>query len=142
LIIVSNQFVLARTLGDGQTYSEFVQLTKWFIRNAGPNDKMALYLAEVPRILAPAREADFVTLPKADDHRQFVQECYRRNITYVVWASREMLNPGSENYKLYRLDNIAMLQKPQDIGPYRFVKQIGSRRGWVNVFRLPPSEGG
>jgi hypothetical protein len=136
LIIVSNQFVLVRILGDGQTYSEFVQLTKWYINNAGPDVKIALYFTEVPRILAPKYEASFVGLPTTDSPEQFVQECQKRNITYVVWASREMTNPGSENYKLYRLDNIAMLQKPQNIGPYRFVTQIGSRRGWVNVFRL------
>jgi len=142
LVVVSNQFVLVRTLGDGQRYSEFVQLTQWYIKNAEPDEKMALYLTEVPRILAPKYEASFVSLPTTESPEQFVQECQKQNIIYVVWASREMLNPGSENYNLYRLDNIAMLQKPQNIGPYRFITQIGSRRGWVNVFRLPQPAGG
>ncbi len=142
LIIVSNQFVLVRVLGDGQQYSEFVELTKWYIKNAGPDENIALYFTEVPRVLAPKYETSFVNLPKADNPDQFVQECREQNITYVVWASREMLNPGSENYKLRRLDNIAMLQKSQDIGPYRFITQIGSRRGWVNVFRLSRPSGG
>jgi len=125
-----------RVLGDGKRYGEFVQLAKWYIGNAKPSEKTAIYMARTVKIFAPKYEENFVTLPKADSPEEFVRKCYERDITYVVWASREMLNPDSENYKLYRLDNIAFLHKTQDIGPYQFVTQVGSRRGWLNVFRL------
>lgn len=136
LIIMSNQLLLVRVLGDGKRDAEFVQLANWYIDNAGPDEKMAVYLSGMVKIFAPKYEENFVGLPKAENPQDFVRKCYEQDITYVVWALREMRNPNSENYKMHRLDNIAFLFKTEDIGPYRFVTQIGSKEGYVNVFRL------
>ena len=142
LIIMSNQLLLVRVLGDGKRDAEFVQLANWYINDAKPDEKMAIYLSGMMKVFAPGYKENFVGLPKADNRRDFVQKCYEQNITYVVWASREMRNPNSENYKMHRLDNIDFLFKTQDVGPYRFVTQIGSKRGYVNVFRLRPDLSG
>lgn len=138
LIAVSNHFSLVRLVGDGQRDSEFKLLADWYIANAKPGEKMAVYLSVVVKIFVPECADSFVGIPKAEDRQEFIKKCYDENITYVVWASREMLNPGSENYKLRRLDNIAFLDKPNDNGPFKFVARLISGRGWVNVFKLPP----
>ncbi|MCJ7728462.1 MAG: hypothetical protein MUO27_01055, partial [Sedimentisphaerales bacterium] len=58
--------------------------------------------------------------------------------TYVVWATREGYSHGQHTgYQQLGLNkNIAFLDKPRSIGPYEFVTQLGSERGFVNVFRL------
>ncbi|GAH63736.1 unnamed protein product, partial [marine sediment metagenome] len=56
---------------------------------------------------------------------------------------REGLNPTHTGYRQLNLhENITLLGKPRSIGPYEFITQLGSRRGYVNVFRLrkPPPD--
>lgn len=136
LVIFSNQFGLVNLIRDGQQDAEFAELADWYVENAKPEEKMALYLASVVKIFAPNQRQNFVRLPKADNRQDFVRKCYESDITYVVWATREARSPHSENYKLARLDNIAHLVKPTNSGPYQFVTQLGTRKNWINVFRL------
>ena len=55
----------------------------------------------------------------------------------MVWASREGLSSDHTGYYQLGLDkNIAFLRNPKSIGPYEFITQLGSKRGYVNIFRL------
>ena len=137
LVFASNQFGLAYTLGDGQRETEFKLLGEWFVANAKPGEKMGLYLAEVVRIFAHKYADNIVLLPKADNPSEFVEACYKKGITYVVWATREGLSTEHADYRGINLHkNIACLQSPKSIGPYKFITQVGTERGFVNIFRL------
>jgi len=141
LVVVSNQFMLVNLLGDGQRDKEFVDLAKWYSENSRPGEKMAVYMSGVVKMFAPKRAEDIVGFPKADSPSELVKACYEEDITYVVWASREGLNPTHTGYRQLNLhENITLLGKPRSIGPYEFITQLGSERGYVNVFRLrkPP----
>ncbi len=137
LIIVSNQFVLVRLLGDGQQDAEFKLLADWYIANAQPGEKMGVYMASVVKIFAPKYAENIVRLPEADSPSEFVKACQKQGITYVVWATREGLRDEHTGYRRIGLHkNIAHLQKPQDSEDYQFVTQVSAERGYVNIFRL------
>jgi hypothetical protein len=137
LVIISNQFMLVRMLGNGQTDAEFKQLADWYVANAKPGEKMGLYMAGVVQIFAPKYADNIVGLPKADSPSEFIKACCNENITYVVWATREGLSTDHTGYRKTNLDKtIAILREPKNIGPYEFVAQVGSDRGYVNIFRL------
>jgi hypothetical protein len=68
-----------------------------------------------------------------------VQKCYQKNITYITWDSRIGLRPGSRYYELWKIENIAFLRKPKNVGHYEFVTQIkADEKSYINVFRLIP----
>ena len=137
LVVVSNQFGLAQLLGDGQREQEFKLLADWYVANARPGEKLGVYMCGVVKIFAPKCAEYIAGLPKAENPSEFVKTCYENDITYVVWATREGLTSEHAGYRQLRLDtNIAMLREPKNIGPYEFVTQLGSQRGYVNVFRL------
>jgi hypothetical protein len=141
LVIVSNQFMLVQMVGDGQADKEFVDLAKWYSKNSKPGEKLAIYLAEVVQMFATKNAKCVVGFPKADSPAKLAEALYKENITYVVWAAREGLTQDHPDYRELGLDkNIALLEKPRSIGPYEFITQLGSNRGYVNVFRLhkPP----
>ncbi len=143
LIIVSNQFVLVRLIGDGQQDKEFKLLADWFVANARPGEKMGVYMAGIVKMFAPKVAEYIVGLPKADSPEEFVKTCYDQNITYVVWATREGLRDDHTGYRQAGLHkNIKQLATPKNTGPYQFVTQVGSERGYVNIFRLQPSSSG
>jgi len=137
LAIVSNQFMLVRMVGDGQRDKEFVDLAQWYSKNAQPGEKLAIYMAGTVRMFATKHAEYIVGIPKADSPAKLVEACYEKDITYVVWATREGLSKDHPDYRAANLDkSIALLEKPRNIGPYEFITQLGSRRGYVNVFRL------
>jgi len=143
LIIASNQFVLVRTLGDGQKEKEFKLLADWYVANAKPGEKLAVYMAGVVKIFAPKYADYIVGPPKADNPSDFIKACYENDITYVVWATREGLSTDHTGYRQLNLDkNIALLREPRSIGPYEFIAQVGWEKGWVHIFRLRgPADG-
>jgi len=137
LIIVSNQFALVRLLGDGQQDKEFKLLADWYIANAKPSEKMGVYMAGVVKMFAP-EDADYIVrLPQADSPSEFVKACDEQEIAYVVWATREGLRDDHTGYRRFGLDkNIAHLHKPESTESYQFITQVGTKRGYVNIFRL------
>ncbi len=135
-LIVSNQFMLARRVGTGQREKEFKILAQWYKEIYKPDDKIAVYMAPVVKLFVPELADSVVALPFADTQEEFIEKCREEGITYVVWATREMSKPKTEGYKMAGLHNIAFLYKTQDIGPYKFVKQIKNRSELVNIFRL------
>jgi hypothetical protein len=137
LMIVSNQFALVRLLGDGQREVEFRQLAEWYIKNAKPAERIALYNCGTAQLFAGKYADNFTSLPKADSPEQLTEELYKEGVTYAVWATREGMSAQHTGYKLLNLDkNLAFLSKPRSIGPYEFVTQVGSDKGYVNIFRL------
>ena len=137
LVIASNQFSLVRLLGHGQQDKEFKVLADWYVTNTTPGEKLAVYMGGVVKIFAPKRTEDIIGFTEAENPTELVKALYKNGVTYVVWASREGLNPVHTGYRKLKLDiNIAVLREPKDVGPYQFVTQLGSKRGYVNVFRL------
>jgi hypothetical protein len=143
LIIVSNQFSLVRTVGDGQKYMEFKLLADWYVANARPGEKLAVYMAGVVGIYVPEHADNIVRPPKADTPSEFIEACYEKDITYVVWATREGRRRDPTLYRQLGLHKtIDLLRTPKDVGPYQFIAQKGIRREYVNVFRLRrPTDG-
>jgi hypothetical protein len=137
LIIVSNQFSLVRLVGDGQRYKEFKLLANWYVANAKPGEKLGVYMFGIVKLFAP-KHAEYITrLPKADNPSEFIKACYDNGITYVVWATREGLTDQHTGYQRLGLHkSIAVLREPKNIGPYQFITQVGSKKGFVNIFRL------
>jgi hypothetical protein len=143
LIIVSNQFTLVGLIGDGQQDKEFKLLADWFVTNARPGEKMGVYMAGIVKMFAPKVAEYIVGLPKTGSPEEFVKACYDQNITYVVWATREGAREDHTGYRQAGLhENIKQLATPKNTGPYQFVTQVGSERGYVNIFRLQPSSSG
>jgi hypothetical protein len=139
LMIVSNQFTLARMVGNGDADAEFKKLADWYVQNALPGEKLVTTMPNVVRLFAPQHSKDFIPTSriKGDDPAEFVQTCYKRGVTYVAWDSRIGLTPGNSYYKKWRISRIAMLGKPQSVGPYEFVTQLKqNERRYINIFKL------
>jgi hypothetical protein len=136
LVIASNQFVLANLLGDGKREIEFKQLGEWFAANAGPSEKLAVY-NNVTQLFAGKNAANVVGYPRANGPEELVTKLRDEKVTYVAWATREGIGNRHNDYRFVGLDkNIALLANPRDIGPYKFVTQVGNNNGYINIFRL------
>jgi hypothetical protein len=136
LVIASNQFVLANLLGDGKREIEFKQLGEWFSANAGPSEKLAVY-NNVTQLFAGKNAANVVGYPRANGPEELVTKLRDEKVTYVAWATREGIGNRHNDYRFVGLDkNIALLANPRDIGPYKFVTQVGNNNGYINIFRL------
>jgi hypothetical protein len=137
LMLISNQFMLVSVVQDGQREVEFKTLADWYYANAKQSDKIALYMAGMVKLFVPQQYRDqIVGIPKANDKTGFLETCRQQGIKYVVWASREGFNQKTENYQLSRLDNIDNLNVTNDVGDFKFVRQISSRYGYLNIFEL------
>jgi hypothetical protein len=136
LVIASNQFVLANLLGDGKREIEFKQLGEWFSANAGPSEKLAVY-NNVTQLFAGKNAANVVGYPRANGPEELVTKLRDEKVTYVAWATREGIGNRHNDYRFVGLDkNIVLLANPRDIGPYKFVTQVGNNNGYINIFRL------
>ncbi len=139
LFVVSNQFVIAQVIGNGQQEVEFKYLAEWYLKNAQPGEKMVTSMAGVAGIFAPDFKDMFIHTGSmnAQNPNDFIQECYEKGIKYVVWDSRLGNRPNDRYYKLWKLDNIAMLNQPRDIAQYKYLTSLHGMPGhYVNVFKL------
>jgi hypothetical protein len=137
LIVLSSQFAIAPLLGDGKQEIEFKYLADWFIANAETNDKIAVYMSGITKIFAPKYQDSFVGFYRADSPQELVEKLRQEKITYVAWASREGYSKDPHGDRELNLHiTIPFLAKPVDNGPYKFITQIRSERGFINVFRL------
>ena len=139
-MIVSNQFVLAPTVGDGLRNSEFKKLADWYARAAQPGEALASSQPGMLRILAADRAADLVHFEsiEADTLEKFARECRAKGIVYVAWDSRVGLYPHKRSYRLWHMARLVLLSGPRDVGPYQFTTQLRHRGQFINVFRLQP----
>jgi len=141
LMLVSNQFIVAGIVGNGERDIEFKYLVDWYRQNAKPDEKLVTTVPVILQIMAPEFKDNFIHTNTFDANNptDFVKECYERNITYVAWDSREGLVPHDHYYKYWKMANIAPLAAGRDIGPYRFITQIRvNQRRYINLYRLKP----
>ncbi len=139
LMIVSNQFSLARVVGNGDRDREFKLLADWYVASAKPGEKLVTTMGQVVRIYAPKHAGRFVRTERiaGDDAAGFVEDCYKKNITYVAWDSRLGLSRGNTYYRRYGLDRIAVLQGGRNAGPYRFLTTLtASKYRYIHIYRL------
>jgi hypothetical protein len=143
LMIVSNQFIVAGVVGNGDRDIEFKYLTEWYCQNAKPDEKLVTTVPIILTILAPQYKDNFIHTGTFDANspEQFAMECYKKHITYVAWDSREGLTPSDQYYKYWKMSNIAPLAVGRDIGPYEFITQFRvNQRRYLNLYRLRPIE--
>lgn len=141
LMIISNQFVVAGVVGNGERDIEFKYLTDWYVKNAKPAEKLVTTVPAILAILSPKHKDNFIHTNTFDANtpEDFVRECYQKNITYVAWDSREGLIPHDHYYKYWKMSNIAPLAAGKDIGPYQFITQFRvNQRRYLNLYRLRP----
>ncbi len=140
LMIVSNQFTLAGMVGNGDKDKEFKMLADWYVANAKPGEKMISTLPHVVRLFAPKYHKHFISTSSvtAQTPQEFVQNCYKKNITYIAWDSRIWLRHNYSYYKRWKIGSTRMLAKPKDVEPFfEFVDVIkNNERKFINIFRL------
>jgi hypothetical protein len=141
LMIVSNQFVVADMVGNGERDIEFKYLADWYCQNAKKGEKLVTTVPTILAIMAPQYKDCFIHSQSFDANNptDFVMECYNKNITYVSWDSREGLVPSDHYYKYWKMSNMAPLAAGRDVGPYQFITQLRvNQRRYINLYRLKP----
>lgn len=141
MLMVSNQFALARYVSNGNGDIEFKELANWYIAHAQPGEKLVTSMPHIVNLYAPKYKEDFIrksSLP-GDTFAEFIETCYKRNITYVAWDSRIGLAPNDTYYKRWKMQAIQPLYKSADVGPFKFIAQIkANQRRYINIFCLQP----
>jgi len=140
LMVVSNQFVLAQHMGNGQRDIEFKHLLDWYHVHAQPGEKMLCTLSEVLAVLSPDQRDGFVRLTRVrgETADEIADSCRQKGIRYVAWDSRLGLHPDDLYYKRWRMERVAVLREPRSVGPYEFVARVGQGQRFINVFRIRP----
>ena len=142
LMVASNQFTLARIVGNGRTDYEFKELADWYLANATASEKVLTTMASTMHTLLPQHRVVFghITHIKGDDYQSFVRQCYEQAFTYIAWDSRKGLYPNDPYYKRYRLGRIARLIQRRNVEPFEYVTTVGNPRSrrFINIFRLRP----
>lgn len=142
LIITSNQFGVAGMAGNVKRDIEFKYLLDWYKANAKKGEKLVTTVPSILAIMAPQYKDCFIHTDSFDANNptDFAVECYKRNITYVAWDSKEGLAPADPYYKYWKMANIAPLAAGEDVGPYQFIAQIAvvNQKRYINLYRLRP----
>ena len=141
LMAVSNQFVLAQHVANGNRDIEFKHLLDWYQAHAQPGERMLCTLAEVLGVLSPEQRDCFVRITRISGETpdEIADSCRRNGIRYVAWDSRLGLRSDDLYYKRWRLDRLAALAYPSSVGPYEFVARLGRSRRFIHVFRVDPA---
>ena len=143
LMIICNQFTLARTVGNGNGDIEFKKLADWFLENSQPDEKMVTSMPHVVGIFTPDRKSDLVRNSHAASGGPgfFIYKCYRGKISYVTWDSRiGFAPPDSKYYRQWSIANIFMLREPRSIGPFQYITRVERHsQKYINIFRLRPA---
>ena len=142
VVIVSNQFGIARLLQTGSHDAEFKVLADWYVENAQPGEKLATSMAPVVTLYVPVKN-NIVSYRniKSEGPMDFARKLNEKGVRYIAWDSRLGLAPTDPYYKLYHLEKIKMLMYPKTQGPYKFIKRIENGRRFINIFELqmPPA---
>lgn len=140
LALMGNQFKVTQLLGNGMLDAEFKMLASWYLEHAEPGDKMLTSMTDVVKLFVPEHKKNIGPIAGPEKTiQEFVQSCYKRNIKYVVWDSRQGLTPNDSYYKQGNLQKIAPLSKPRDIGPFKYRDKIViSQRRYLYIFELQP----
>lgn len=142
LLLVSNQFQVVRVVGNGGKDAEFKELADWYIENAKSGERLITTMQPVVCLFVPEHKDNILHTGggKAETFPEFINECYRRNITYAVWDSRLGLTPQDYYYKRWNLQRLAPLGQGKDVvGPFKLVKTIRqSKRRYLYIYELQP----
>ena len=140
LMVVSNQFSLARVVGNGDRDWEFKLLADWYAANAEPKEKLITTLPGVVNLYAPSYRKYILhsTSVTAETPADFIRNCYRKNITYVAWDSRIGLTPDYTYYRRWKIGSTRMLGVTRDVDPvFEYITQVKHNdRSFINIFRL------
>lgn len=147
LAAASNQFSLIRAMGPGTLDKTFRDLAVWYVKNARPDEKLVTTLPHVVRLFVPeARRNGVVAMQNipGETLEEFVENCIKRGVVYIAWDSRIGLSPQNAYYKRWKMERVAPLIRPANLGPLKFVTQIRNEdypNRWINLFLLPrPSQ--
>ena len=141
LMIVSNQYMFVRQVGNGNGDKEFKLLADWYVENAAPGEKMVTSLPHVVNLFAPDYRDNFIKTSRigGKDTQGFIAACVKKNVTYIAWDSRIGFMPNNSYYRRWRMGRIAPLIEPaggRSLG-LEFLQQIRiSKRRFINIFRL------
>jgi hypothetical protein len=143
--VTSNQFYLSRKVGNGAMDKEFKMLADWYRENA-MGKKMICTMSHVMDLYLP--ESDQVKMYryskiKGSTPEDFVKDCIRQRIDYVAWDSRIGYSPKNKYYRLWKMQRVAFMIKPQDWGPLKFVKKIQNEyypNRFINIYKLQHPE--
>ncbi len=139
LMLVSSQFNVVRTLGNGKKDVEFKLLADWYINHAKPSEKMLTSMPSIVKLYAPRFAANFIHIKyfRANTPQDFIRKCRQAHITYIAWDSRIGLRPKYNYYHRWGIKNIASLAQPKDHPPFKYITTIFyNRRQYINIFRL------
>ena len=141
LIIVSNQFNLARVIRTGYHDTEFIHLARWFLANARPGEKIVTTRPDIMRMFAPDHKNLFVSTMslRSASQSELIRKFYREGVTYIAWDTRFCAHPDSYVYKLNHMENLTDLAQSRDVGPFEFVFRItreDNKKVYINIFRL------
>lgn len=140
-----NQYTLVKfMLGEGKKDLEFKKLAVWYRDNAQPAEKLVTTLPHMVGMFLPKLTSAFVATENisGDDLQGFLDDCRKKDITYIAWDSRLGLATTNSYYRKYRLDRIERLINPNDLGAYagqlEFLGYLDtpSRYRFINIYRL------
>lgn len=156
--LAGNQIDLLQRVGNGRMDAEFKDLATWYLKNAAPGEKMVTTMPHILTLFAPVQEKNFVHTRwiAGDSSQEFIQDCYKRHITYVAWDSRLGLATNNAYYKMYKLDRIAflgpragsdnrMMMPPKKNGPFELIGTIQNEYlsfRFIFIYRLDPLSAG
>lgn len=139
--VTSNQFLLSRKVANGAIDMEFKLLADWYRENA-MGKKLICTMSHVMDLYLP--ESDEVKMYRYSKIRgatpeAFVNDCIRQKIDYIAWDSRIGYSPQNKYYRLWKMERVAFLIKPQNWGPFRFEKKIQNEHypnRFINLYRI------
>lgn len=153
-VLMSNQVDLLQRVGSGAMDQEFKDLATWYLKNSSPGEKMVTTMPQILSLFAPEKQNLFVHTRwiAGDSTEEFIQDCYKRNITYVAWDSRLGLALQNAYYRMYKLDRIAflgprsgpdnkMVLPPKKNGPFQLIGAIQNSHypfRFIFIYRLDP----
>ena len=143
--VTSNQFLLSQKVTNGAIDQEFKMLADWCRENA-MGKKVICTMSHVMELYLP--ESDEVKMYRyskipGDTPEDFVNNCIREKIDYVTWDSRIGYSPKNKYYRLWKMQRVAFMVKPQDWGPFKFVKKIQNTyypNRFINIYKLQHPE--
>jgi hypothetical protein len=147
LAIVSNGAQTGFTMGNGQAEINFKYLSEWFLKNAGPDDKMITTMPSfmpiytglpIERFGHPAR----FNPKEVKDFNAFIAACRKEGYTLIAWDSR-LQDPKETYYKLWGLDRIKVLSQftngNKQVGPCKLVYLLDKGDPQIAVWRIEES---
>ncbi|HOK67102.1 MAG TPA: hypothetical protein PK054_01605 [Anaerohalosphaeraceae bacterium] len=149
--LFANQSEIIRKVGNGDYDREFKDLAVWYQKNASPDQKMVTTMPHLLLQFLEGMDTNFVHTQNIDGDtlEEFIEDCRRKNITYLAWDSRLGFAHANSYYKKYRLERIARLgariqdgkviMPPEKNGPFHLVGTIRNPsypKRFILIYRL------